>query len=176
MSSFRDSRVLPADLNLSAQVAERMATLVAGAMLPDLERSVGAIDWQRGAERGTDWTAEGRLPDGTAVTIALHPKNREIALVVDTNPILGRARDPRRWMGWLSAAIIACAIVVGIATGSAAWGGAAGASGFLTWIALDIALQVRSERAAEKRILDLEEWRRRFDKALDEAYARVAGC
>ena len=169
MTVLREARLLPVDVEASDATAERLLFLAASHLQPGLEGSVGAIDWRDGSGEGTDWTAQGHLPDGTFVCIALRMPTREVTLWVDTAFALRPALRSSRWVASLAVGIVAGGVGVGVAWQSTAWGFGAVVLGFATWIAIDVRAQIRAERVAQSRPLDAEAWRCRFELALADA-------
>ncbi|MDC3960480.1 hypothetical protein [Polyangium jinanense] len=167
MTEFRDCRSIPHDLDLSDAVAERLVAHVACSLLPGLERTVGAIDWRHGSEHGTDWTAEGFLPDETLIVLCLQTHTREVRLYLDTafKPV----PEPPWWADWLVVGILAGAVGVGVLLESVGWGVASAVLGFGAWVGRDVLLQIRAERTARPRSIDEESWRQRFNAAIDQA-------
>jgi hypothetical protein len=109
--------------------------------MPGMAGTFGAIE----NEGKLSWQAHDWQEDGTFVVIAVDREQREVSLLVQTNG-LERPKQPARWVGVMSAAIIAAAIALGYWQRSLGLGFGMLVLGFGLWIGIDVALQLRAER------------------------------
>jgi hypothetical protein len=167
---LHETRVLPPGLDDEA--LEAFVLTLAAQLAPGLERSVGTLAWRRGDRSGIDWSAQAHLEDGTLVVVTVQPVDASITLLVDNAPLLKPAPpDVGRWTYLGFAGVITLGFATGTWAESALWGTLASVSVLGTWVALDVYLQSRSDRAARERPLDVEHWRRRLDEAVELAGA-----
>jgi hypothetical protein len=63
---------------------EQLLRQVVAALVPQLQRQLGAVDHRQGEQSGTAWTTEGWLDDGTFVSLSIGVGSGEVVLLVDT--------------------------------------------------------------------------------------------
>lgn len=167
MIEFRHRHSLSIDVQLDDRDAAHLLTMVARALHPGLEQSVGAVDWHNGRECGRDWIAEGLLPDGFLIYIVFRPNSREFTLLI-TNA-LKPPQPPRLWHNFILIGLAILGLGVGIHMQSVLWAALTALGGVGAWAGVDIALQIRSERRIDRRGIDSDHWRRRLEHVVDSA-------
>jgi hypothetical protein len=169
---LRETRSVPDGVD-SPELLESFLTALAEKLAPGLEASVQAVECSEGVEAGTEWSAQGHLRDGTLIVVAVRARERTLTLLVDEPlskpalPLVGR------WTYLGVGGILTLGFAAGTWTESALSGTLVSASVLVGWVALEIHLLRRRERAALVRPLDVESWQRRFDAAIAFAEARV---
>jgi hypothetical protein len=147
---------------------EQLLRQVVGALVPYLQRQVGAIHHREGERSGTTWSTEGWLDDGTYVSLSVAVGADEVVLLLDTAPALKPyvATPLRDKIGLVTTAAVAAfatwwhwptikSIVGGLVAGGVAW------------TTLEIMLNVRKERIAiSRRLVDERSWRQLLERSL----------
>jgi hypothetical protein len=158
-------KVDPMRTGTDASVEQLLRQVVAG-LVPHLQRQVGAIHHRQGEQSGTMWTTEGWLDDGTYVSLSIGVGSDEVALFVDTSPVLKPSKPIP------STQKIGLAIAATVATSASWWhfrsivsilGGIV--VGVVLWTTVETLFAMRKERIAAGRAVDEENWRRRLVEA-----------
>jgi hypothetical protein len=166
MTQLREVQVLPPEVDVGEGGVAPLLGRLASRLAPELERSVGEVEWRVGDATGVDWTAEGFV-DGVFVVVCLRPSTREVSLLVDT-AFVKPSKQPGRPTGLVIGGIGAVGVAVGVSSHSSGRGIGAAAAIVAAWVCLD-AVRLNARRRRAERSFDQTAWRRRFHTAIATA-------